>query len=147
MAKKSKTQRAKASARRQKRKEQARIAEEEAAKAAEEPEEEKGKFTKFLESTPLKQSDEEKAERAQYKAEEKKREEREKAEAERNKKPHFQFFRNVRSEMKRVTWPTREDTARWSLVVLGALVFFTAFVLLMDNAIVTPILYLISGLG
>ena len=147
MAKKSKTQRAKASARRQKKKEQARIAEEEAANAVEEPEEEKGKFTKFLESTPLKQSDEEKAERAQYKAEEKKREEREKAEAERNKKPRFQFFRNVRSEMKRVTWPSREDTARWSLVVLGALVFFTAFVLLMDNAIVTPILYLISGLA
>lgn len=147
MAKKSKTQRAKASARRQQRKEQARIAEEEAANIVEEPKAEKGKFTKFLESTPLKQTDEEKAERAQYKAEEKKREEREKAEAERNKKPRFQFFRNVRSEMKRVTWPSREDTGRWSLVVLGALVFFTAFVLIMDNAIVTPILYLISGLA
>lgn len=147
MAKKSKTQRAKASARRQQKKEQARIAAEQEANAPEEAEVEKGKFTKFLESTPLKQSDEEKAERAQYKEEEKRREEREKAEAQKNKKPRFQFFRNVRSEMKRVTWPTREDTMRWSLVVVGALVFFTAFVLLMDNVIVTPVLYLISGLA
>lgn len=147
MAKKSKTQRAKASARRQQKKEQARIAAKQEANAPEEAEVEKGKFTKFLESTPLKQSDEEKAERAQYKEEEKRREEREKAEAQKNKKPRFQFFRNVRSEMKRVTWPTREDTTRWSLVVVGALVFFTAFVLLMDNVIVTPVLYLISGLA
>lgn len=147
MAKKSKTQRAKASARRQQKKEQARIAAEQEANAPKEAEVEKGKFTKFLESTPLKQSDEEKAERAQYKEEEKRREEREKAEAQRNKKSRFQFFRNVRSEMKRVTWPSREDTTRWSLVVVGALVFFTAFVLFMDNVIVTPVLYLISGLA
>jgi preprotein translocase subunit SecE len=147
MAKKSKTQRATASNKRQEKKQQARDAADQAANAVEEPEVEKGKFTKFLESTPLKQSDEEKAERAQYKEEEKKREEREKKQEERNKKPRFQFFRNVRSEMKRVTWPAREDTMRWSLVVVGALVFFTAFVLLMDNAIVTPILYLISGLA
>ena len=57
------TQRAKASARRQQKKEQARIAAEQEANAPEEAEVEKGKFTKFLESTPLKQSDEEKAER------------------------------------------------------------------------------------
>lgn len=147
MAKKSKTQRAKASAKRHQKHEQARIAAEQEASAPEEPEVEKGKFTKFLESTPLKQSDEEKAEKAQYKEEEKWREEREKAEAEKNKKPRFAFLRNVRSEMKRVTWPTRQDTTRWSLVVVGALVFFTAFVLVMDNLIVTPLLYLISGIA
>ena len=82
------------------------IAAEQEASAPEEPEVEKGKFTKFLESTPLKQSDVEKAEKAQYKEEEKRREEREKAEAEKNKKPRFAFLRNVRSEMKReLTWP------------------------------------------
>ena len=56
MAKKSKAQRARASARRQEKKERARIAAEEELNQEPEPEVEKGAVTKFLESTPLKKS-------------------------------------------------------------------------------------------
>ena len=49
--------------------------------------------------------------------------------------------------MKRVTWPSREDVLRWSGVVVVALLFFGAYVAVLDNAIITPILLFISGLG
>ncbi len=49
--------------------------------------------------------------------------------------------------MKRVTWPTRTDVLRWTGVVVVALLFFGVFVALLDNAIITPLLVLISGIG
>ena len=145
MAKKSKAQRARASARRQEKKERARIAAEEELNQEPEPEVEKGKVVKFLESTPLKKTDEEKAEAAERKREERAAEEKERAERKKNKKPRFQGLKNVRAEMRRVTWPTRQDVIRWSLVVVFALIFFTLFVIVLDNFIVTPLLYFISG--
>ena len=63
------------------------------------------------------------------------------------KKKRFQFFRDVKSEMKRVTWPTRTDVLRWSGVVVVALLFFGIFVALLDNVIITPLLVFISGIG
>ncbi len=65
----------------------------------------------------------------------------------RPKKKRFQFFREVRAEMKRVTWPSRTDVLRWSGVVVVALLFFGVFVALLDNAIITPLLVLVSGIG
>ena len=44
------------------------------------------------------------------------------------KKKRFKFFKDVRAEMKRVTWPTRTDVLRWSGVVVVALLFFGVFV-------------------
>ena len=70
-----------------------------------------------------------------------------KAEAKPAKKKRFQFFRDVKSEMKRVTWPTRTDVLRWSGVVVVALLFFGIFVALLDNVIITPLLVFISGIG
>ena len=64
-----------------------------------------------------------------------------------NAKKRFQFFRDVKSEMKRVTWPTRTDVLRWSGVVVVALLFFGIFVALLDNVIITPLLVFISGIG
>ena len=64
------------------------------------------------------------------------------------KKPRKRgFLREVRSEMKRVTWPTKQDVLRWSGVVIVALVFFSVFVLVLDNFIVTPVLLGISSLA
>ena len=57
------------------------------------------------------------------------------------------FLNGVRSEMKRVTWPTRLDVARWSGVVVAALIFFGLYVFVLDNYIVTPLLLAISSLG
>lgn len=128
MAKKSKTQRAKASAARQQRKADR---ENEVLVEESEPELEeksKGKFN-FL-----KKSDDEVL-KAEKKAEKK------------AKKKHFQFLRDVKAEMKRVTWPSRTDVIRWSGVVVVALLFFGVFVALLDNVIVMPLLVLISGIG
>ena len=112
MAKKSKTQRAKASAARQARKVQA--AELEA----------KGISAEEVE--------------AQKKAEAAKQEKK----AVEKAKP-----KKLRSELKRVTWPTRNEVLRWTGVVVGALLFFGIFVAVLDNLIVTPIVVGISSIG
>ncbi len=128
MAHKSKTQRAKASANR-------------AAKKASRVQEE-AKLEATAEEEP--QSAEKKAEAkpAAKKAEPKPVEKKE------AKKPRKRgFLREVRSEMKRVTWPTKQDVLRWSGVVIVALVFFSVFVLVLDNFIVTPVLLGISSLA
>lgn len=128
MAKKSKTQRAKASAARQQRKadrENEVLTEESEPELEEKP---KGKLD-FL-----KKSDDEVL-KAEKKAEKK------------AKKKRFQFLRDVKAEMKRVTWPSRTDVIRWSGVVVVALLFFGVFVALLDNVIVMPLLVLISGIG
>ena len=135
MAKKSKTQRARASARRAKRKElqeQEALAAEDSSSAntTEEPEQKKGLFKKS--KMPAE---------AKPKASEKKPAKKQ----EKTKKKGF--FSEVRAEMKRVTWPTRQDVIRWSGVVVGALVFFGVYVFILDNWIVTPLLLAISSLG
>lgn len=136
MAKKSKTQKAKASAARAQRK-QMRDAEASAAtsevKVAEAEQEQPKRSLFKKKETPSEVKPEKKAEK--------------KAEAKPAKKNRFQFFRDVKSEMKRVTWPTKQDVLRWSVVVVAALLFFGVYVALLDNVIVTPLLVAVSGLG
>ena len=53
------------------------------------------------------------------------------------KKPNFikrflAYLKNVRLEIKRTTWPTRNEVLRMSLIVIGALLFFGAFIFIMD---------------
>ena len=146
MAKKSKTQRAKASAARAARKEQAREAESAAAEAknvaeanAAATEAPKRKFFKKTEKSEASANDS-KQEKAQAKSMEKKVEKK-------PKKRRFGFLKDVRAELKRVTWPTKQDVLRWSVVVVVALVFFGVYVALLDNVIITPLLIAISGLG
>lgn len=133
MAKKSKTQRAKASANRQAKKlaaqqqEQAPVVEEEAPKS------------KFA----LKKSAEAKSQNQQKPAPSSSTAKTEKT----PKKKRFQFLRDVKAEMKRVTWPTKKDVLQWTGVVLVALVFFSLFCIVFDDWVVTPILYGISNLG
>ena len=121
MAKKSKTQRAKASANRQARKAHAAelaaqgiSVEEEAAKKAE-----------------ASQKQAQKADQKKAKP----------------KKQRFKFLSEVKSELKRVTWPTRPEVLRWTGVVVAALVFFGVFVAVLDNLIVTPLIVALSGIG
>lgn len=143
MAKKSKTQRAKASAARAARKE-ARQAEAaaEALKQAqgESADTEAPKKKLFRKSSQAADSTKD---AKQSKAVEKKAEKK----AAKPKKKRFQFLRDVKAEMKRVTWPSRQDVLRWSVVVVAALLFFGIYVAVLDNGIITPLLFLISGLG
>lgn len=128
MAKKSKTQRAKASAARQQRKADRENGVLESEVVEEVEEEKKSKINIF------KKSDDEQL-KADKKAEKK------------AKKVRFKFLKDVKAEMKRVTWPTRPDVLRWTGVVVLALLFFGVFVAVLDNVIITPLLVLISGIG
>ena len=121
MAKKSKTQRAKASANRQAKKAQAAALEAQGISA-----EEAAKKTE--------------AEKQQSKKAAQKK-------AEKPKKKRFKFLREVKAELKRVTWPTRVEVLRWTGVVVAALVFFGVFVAVLDTLIVTPLIVALSGLG
>ena len=135
MAKKSKTQRAKASVARQQRK-----TDREQEKLNPTPVEEQA-----VEDKPKKSLFKKSEDKAPASAEPKKS--AKKADEKKPKTNRFQFFRDVKSEMKRVTWPTRTDVLRWSGVVVVALLFFGIFVALLDNAIITPLLVLVSGFG
>ncbi len=44
----------------------------------------------------------------------------------------LEFLREVRAELKKVAWPTREEVIRYSIIVLVALVVFTLFVFGVD---------------
>lgn len=138
MAKKSKTQRAKASAARSARKAQREQTEQqsEAQATAEAVSSEKPKKSLFKKSEDKPKASEKSEPKTEKKAEKKP-----------EKKKRFQFFRDVRGEMKRVAWPTRQDVLRWSVVVVAALIFFGVFVAVLDNVIITPILVGISSLG
>lgn len=129
MAKKSKTQKAKASANRAAKKEQRAQQETTPAVVEEQP---KKRFSL------KKKSSEAKAQPAQQpkKTVEKKK-----------KKKRFAFLSDVRSELRRVTWPSKQEVLQWSGVVVVALLFFGVFVVVLDDWIVTPILMAISSLG
>jgi len=46
--------------------------------------------------------------------------------------PPMQFFREVRKELKLVSWPSRDEVINYSLVVFTLLVLFTGLVALLD---------------
>ena len=136
MAHKSKTQRAKASAARSARKEAREL--ESPVEAAVEKTEESSEKTK---TGIFKKKEAAESAKASASAPEKKQKDK------KPKKERWKFFKAVRAEMKRVTWPTKQDVLRWSVVVVAALLFFGIYVALLDNAVVTPILVAISSLG
>ncbi|ADD03224.1 preprotein translocase, SecE subunit [Thermoanaerobacter italicus Ab9] len=43
------------------------------------------------------------------------------------------FFKDVRAEMKKVTWPSKESMITYTEIVLIAMVFFTVFIFLIDS--------------
>lgn len=66
-------------------------------------------------------------------------------------KPSFfarigQYFRDVRTEMTRVVWPTRPEVLNSSVVVVVTLIFFILFVFLTD-LVVQQVLALIARIG
>ena len=131
MAKKSKTQKAKASANRAAKKE--RALEEQNVIPVEEEQPKKGLFGFGKKD-------------AQAKKPENKKPEKE-AKAAKPKTRRFGFLSDVRAELRRVTWPSKQDVFQWTGVVVVALVFFGVFVVVLDDWVVTPILLAISGLG
>ena len=45
-----------------------------------------------------------------------------------------EFVRETRSELKKVTWPTREEVVGTTAVVLGAVIFFGLYLWVCDIA-------------
>jgi preprotein translocase subunit SecE len=43
------------------------------------------------------------------------------------------YFRNVRAELRRVVWPTRQEVINSSVIVIVTLVFFVLFTLVVDS--------------
>ena len=52
------------------------------------------------------------------------------------------FLREVRGELRRVAWPTREEVANYSTIVLITLVVLIALIFVLDYAFAKSILYL-----
>ena len=57
-----------------------------------------------------------------------------------------QYFRDVRSEMRRVVWPQRPEVINSSIVVVVTLLFFIVFTFIVDSLVVQA-LRLITNLG
>ena len=66
------------------------------------------------------------------------------AEREKRTKPG-EFVKEVRSELRKVAWPTRAETLNYSLIVFVALVILMAFVGAMDYAFGEFVLRLFSS--
>jgi preprotein translocase subunit SecE len=139
MARKSKTQKAKASAARQ-----ARKAEHEAELLEIDSSEQNSDGAKKAEDTEA--SSKSVLKKAASKDSGKDDKKSSKKSEDKPKKKRLQFLSDVKGELKRVTWPTKADVLRWSGVVVAALVFFGVFVAILDNLIITPILVAVSGL-
>ncbi|MCL2883021.1 MAG: preprotein translocase subunit SecE [Coriobacteriia bacterium] len=56
------------------------------------------------------------------------------------------YLKNVRLEIKRTTWPTRNDVLRMSLIVMGALLFFFIMIMVIDQ-IMTYLIDAYAGLA
>ena len=133
MAKKSKTQKAKASAKRAAKKaQQTEVVENVTATV----EDEAKKSAKKKQEAP-------KPEKTAAQLRMERRDAKMAAKENRQKRQHgkfVQFFIDVRSEMHRVTWPESKDIRQWTGVVIGALLFFGVYVAALDNLIMTPLL-------
>ena len=55
------------------------------------------------------------------------------------------YFKGVKSEIKRVTWPTKDELVKYTGAVLGMLVFFGVLIAVVD-AVIVPVLYAYQGL-
>ncbi|MDE5415744.1 preprotein translocase subunit SecE [Alkalihalobacterium chitinilyticum] len=64
--------------------------------------------------------------------------------AERERTSIWKFLRQVMAELKRVTWPTRKELTRYTLVVLGTVAFISVFFAVVDLGI-SSLLRLILG--
>ena len=53
-----------------------------------------------------------------------------------------QYLREVRGELRKVAWPTKEEVARYSVIVLITVVVLTTFIFLLDYAFAKGVFYL-----
>ena len=56
------------------------------------------------------------------------------------------YFKELFSEIKKITWPTPKQTLHNTLVVIGAMVLVGIFVFLLDTAF-SEVVELLAGIG
>ena len=105
--------------------------------------EESGKVEELLEVKPIPEGSAPPSEPKPSKEERKKAKKAKKAKKDKDDKP---YLVEVAEEVRRVTWPTKPEIFKWSLIIVAAVAFFTLFATVADNFIVMPLMYFISGL-
>ena len=66
------------------------------------------------------------------------------ARAEEGRTPPRQFVREVRGEMRKVAWPTRDEVRTYSIVVLVTVILFTSLIFGLDYASGKSLLWLFN---
>lgn len=57
------------------------------------------------------------------------------------------YLKDVRTELRRVIWPSRKDVVSSSAIVIVTLVFFMLFTLIVDNIASFVFLDALAGIG
>ncbi len=57
------------------------------------------------------------------------------------------YLKDVRTELRRVIWPSRKDVLNSSVIVVITLVFFMIFTLIIDNAASFVFIDVLAGIG
>ena len=55
------------------------------------------------------------------------------------------YLKNVKSELRRVVWPTKNEVINYSVVVVATLIFFGVLIYIVDTLII-PIFVAFAGL-
>jgi preprotein translocase subunit SecE len=58
-----------------------------------------------------------------------------------------QYLKDVRGELRRVIWPSRDEVVRSSFVVIVTLIFFVLFTLVIDNISSFVFIDVLAGIG
>ena len=56
-----------------------------------------------------------------------------------------QFFREVRAELKKVTWPSRQELQTYTIVVFGVSAALTAYIFALDWVMTHGILWVLEN--
>ena len=55
-----------------------------------------------------------------------------------------EYFRQIRAELRKVAWPTREEVTKYSIVVLIALILLTALIFGLDYVFGKGVIWLFT---
>ncbi|MCK8115660.1 preprotein translocase subunit SecE [Anaerosoma tenue] len=58
-----------------------------------------------------------------------------------------QYFKDVKGELKRVVWPSRQEVLSSSVIVVVTLIFFVLFTLVIDNISSFVFIDVLAGMG
>ena len=54
------------------------------------------------------------------------------------------YFRSSKAELQKVTWPSKQDTVRYSTLVIGASIGLALFFAVLDKGLITTVKWVIA---